>query len=535
VLPGAEAGGFLDAAWPRGFNRIGRGMDEHAHCSMARSDQEGQELMPTAISSESLDSETSNDVGATADRRARAPRADLIPAKHAELGKAARRAVPRSAHGSWSPPPGRDPIGVLQAQDATRVQELVPIRWGRMLVSPFTFYRGAAALMAADLASTPDSGLRVQLCGDAHISNFGVFAAPDRSLVFDLNDFDETLPGPWEWDVKRMAASIEIAGRDRGEKRAVRQAIVRGAVSRYRDAMREFAGRTNLEVWYARLDIANLAGEAERRLARRDREEFAAARRKAQAKSSLRALTKLTEVADGKLRFRSVPPLLVPLGELLREGDIAPEVEQHVLGVVRGYKGLTRDRRHLFEGYRVVDMARKVVGVGSVGTRAWAILLLGRDTSDPLVLQAKEAQASVLEPFAGASRFRQHGERVVEGQRLMQAASDIFLGWHRVTAPDGVARDFYVRQLWDGKGSSELDAISTERFAGYAEVCGWTLARAHARSGDRIAIASYLGAGAVFDSAMVEFSEQYADQTERDFALLQGAVTDGRIAAQAGV
>ena len=461
--------------------------------------------------------------------------ADQTPAERAELGKAARRAAPRSAHGSWSPPPGRDPVAVLQAQDATRVQELVPIRWGRMLVSPFTFYRGAAALMAADLATTPDSGLRVQVCGDAHISNFGAFAAPDRSLVFDLNDFDETLPGPWEWDVKRMAASIEIAGRDLGEKRARRRELVGAAVRHYRETMREFAGRTNLEVWYARLDVASIAAEVERRMGRRDREAFSATRRKAEAKSSLRALTKLTEVVDGELRFRSMPPLLVPLSELAAESGLAPKVEQHVRQVIRGYKGISRDQRRLFDTYRVVDMARKVVGVGSVGTRAWVILLLGRDPSDPLVLQAKEAQASVLEPYAGASRFRQHGERVVEGQRLMQAASDIFLGWHRVTAPDGVERDFYVRQLWDGKGSADLEAITPARLAGYAEFCAWTLARAHARSGDRIAIASYLGSGTAFDSAIVEFSEQYADQTEQDFALVQGAATDGRIAAQAGV
>ena len=309
------------------------------------------------------------------------------PAESAEIGKAARKAT-RSAHGSWSPPVGRDPIAILEAQDRTRVEELVPIRWGRMLVSPFRFYRGGAALMAADLASTPDSGLRTQLCGDAHISNFGGFAAPDRELVFDLNDFDETLPGLWEWDVKRMAASVEIAGRDRGEKRAVRQALVRGSVERYREAMREFAAMTNLALWYSRLEVTDLVREFEAPREQKGPRAVDKLVRKARAKDSTRALTRLTEMIDGAPRFRCLPPLLVPLDELLGDHDDAAELKAYVHRLLRGYKGLARDRRHLYESYAVVDIVRKVVGVGSVGTRGWIVLLLGRDASDPLVLQA---------------------------------------------------------------------------------------------------------------------------------------------------
>jgi uncharacterized protein (DUF2252 family) len=426
-------------------------------------------------------------------------------------------------------------MGILCAQDDARVPELVPIRWGRMLASPFTFYRGAAALMAADLATTPAAGLRVQACGDAHISNFGLFAAPDRSLVFDLNDFDETAPGPFEWDVKRMAASIEIAGRDRGEKRSARRKTVAASVRRYREAMRAFAEMTNLQVWYARLDTAAMAAELEQGVDRKLRTNFDAALRKAEGKTSLRALTKLTEVVDGQLRFRSTPPLLVRLHDLLERDGAHPGTEQEVVRLIRGYKGIANDQRHLFDSYRVVDIAHKVVGVGSVGTRAWVILLLGRDESDPLVLQAKEAGASVLEPFAGRSRYRNHGQRVVEGQRLMQAASDMFLGWQHVTGLDGRERDFYVRQLWDGKGSVDLSVMRPEGFARYVEACGWTLARAHARSGDRVALASYLGGGKVFDDAIVEFAELYADENERDYATLRAAADDGRIPIETGV
>jgi uncharacterized protein (DUF2252 family) len=459
----------------------------------------------------------------------------LTPADRATLGKVARADVPRTSHAAWTAGPERDPMGILCAQDGSRVPELVPIRWGRMLVSPFTFYRGAAALMAADLAGTPASGLRVQACGDAHISNFGAFAAPDRSLVFDLNDFDETAPGPFEWDVKRMAASIEIAGRDRGEKRSARRKAVAASVRRYREAMRAFAGMTNLQVWYARLDIAAMAAELERGTDRKLRSNFDAALRKAEGKTSVRALTKLTEVVDGKLRFRSTPPLLVRLQDLLERNHADPGAEQEVVRLIRGYKGIANDRRHLFDSYRVVDIAHKVVGVGSVGTRAWVILLLGRDESDPLVLQAKEAGPSVLEPFAGRSRYRNHGQRVVEGQRLMQAASDMFLGWQRVTGLDGRERDFYIRQLWDGKGAADLSLMRPEGFSRYVGACGWTLARAHARSGDRVAIASYLGAGKVFDDAIVEFAELYADENERDYATLRAAADDGRIPVETGV
>jgi hypothetical protein len=423
----------------------------------------------------------------------------------------------------------------MREEDATRVPELVPIRYGRMLVSPFTFYRGAAALMAGDLAATPTSGITVQLCGDAHLSNFGVYAAPDRRLVFDLNDFDETLPGPWEWDVKRLAASLEIAGRDRGFNRSERGGVVAAATRAYRDAMRDFAAMGNLEVWYARMDvddaIERLSGVVRARDARDARRMSA----KAKGKTSLRAISKLTQRVNGSVRIVSAPPLIVPIGELLPEGD-ARDVETEVRALLRRYqRSLSPDRRRLVDTYRFVDMARKVVGVGSVGTRAWIILLEGRDGADPLILQAKEAEASVLERHLGPSDARNHGERVVQGQRLMQAASDIFLGWERVTGLDGEVRDFYVRQLWDGKGSAVVEAMDPTRLSTYGRLCGWTLARAHARSGDRVAIAGYLGSGTAFDTAAAAFADAYADQNERDYRALQAAVTDGRITVEAGL
>ncbi len=453
-------------------------------------------------------------------------------AERAALGKAQRKDTPRSAHASWEAAnDGRDVVAILTGQDATRVPELVPIRHGRMLVSPFTFYRGAAAIMAADLAGTPDTGLRVQACGDAHLSNFGGFAAPDRRLVFDVNDFDETTPGPWEWDVKRLAASIEVAGRDLGLGRGVRRAIVAASVREYREAMRRFAGMTNLGVWYARLDIESLferlagsVGGAQRKAAQRNLA-------KAKLKDSRRAIAKLTERVDGRLRFVSDAPLIVPIEDLA--GALGgQEIEDQIRKLLRSYqRSVAADRRHLLETYRYVHMARKVVGVGSVGTRAWVVLLEGRDEQDPLVLQAKEAQASVLEPYVGRGRHRNHGERVVAGQRLMQASGDIFLGWDRVTGLDGESRDFYVRQLWDGKGSADVDTMSADGLETYVKICGWTLARAHARSGDRVAIAAYLGGGDAFDRAIAEFSDAYADQNERDYAAMQAAVADGRIEA----
>jgi uncharacterized protein (DUF2252 family) len=411
------------------------------------------------------------------------------------------------------------------------VPELVPLRHARMAASPFAFFRGAAAVMAADLAPTPDSGLRVQACGDAHLSNFGVFAAPDRRLVFDLNDFDETLPGPWEWDVKRLAASFEIAGRERGFKRRQRSAAVLAAASSYREAMREFSSLRNLELWYARLDV-------EVALARVESEDPAATKRlrkgvaKAHAKNNLRALERLTRVVDGELRIISEPPLIVPAEELLPEAEAA-DLERFLLGVLADYREtLPADRRHLLDGYRFRDIARKVVGVGSVGTRAWIVLMTGADDGDPLFLLAKEAEASVLEPYAGASRFQDHGRRVVEGQRLMQAASDIFLGWCPATGADGKRRHFYVRQLWDGKRSIAVETLSPRSLEVYARLCGWTLARAHARSGDRVAIAAYLGSGEGFERAIAEFAERYADQNERDHAALVAAIDSGDLVAE---
>ena len=460
----------------------------------------------------------------------------LSPDERAARGKAARGQASRSSHAAWrASPDRRSPIAILEQQARTRVAELVPIRYGRMVESPFAYFRGAAAPMAGDLARTPASGLRVQLCGDAHLSNFGGFASPDRDLVFDLNDFDETLPGPWEWDLKRLVASFEIAGRSRGFDRDQRASAVATAAREYRLAVRRFATMPDLAVWYARLDAdevirrwgAEEDGEAGKRLRR--------AVDKARAKDSVRALAKLTSRVNGELRIASVPPLVVRIEELVGpdEGrDLVEEIGQ----VLQAYRRtLSGGARHALAPYRLVDVARKVVGVGSVGTRAHIVLLLGRDTSDPLFLQVKEAERSVLEPYAGASRFKHHGRRVVEGQWLMQAASDIFLGWVTIPGIDGKRRDFYVRQLWDWKRSAEIELMTPDRMAGYAEMCGWTLARAHARSGDRIAIGSYLGRGDAFDCALVRFARAYADQNERDHEALVRATRDGTVPAERGV
>jgi uncharacterized protein (DUF2252 family) len=424
---------------------------------------------------------------------------------------------------------------VLAAQAASRVQELVPIRYGRMLVSPFTFYRGAAAVMAADLAATPDSGIVVQACGDAHISNFGGFATPDRRVVFSPNDFDETLPGPWEWDVKRMAASAEIAARDIGLPADRRRWIVKECMQEYREGMRDFANESHLDVWYDRLTASELVDRFGGRLNARGRIQFARPFAKARRKTSLRAVKKLTERVDGTLRFRSVAPLLVPLRELFDSTGARDEGE-YVRELLEKYAaGLDADRQYLFSTYRFVDMARKVVGVGSVGTRAWVFLLVGREGKDPLVLQAKEAQASVLEAHLGASEFDSHGERVVRGQRMSQAASDIFLSWQRSEDLDGKERDFYVRQLWDWKASADPSTMSEDGLHAYTRACGWSLARAHARSGDRLAIAAYLGAGPTFDRAIARYSSLYADQNELDYQRLADAVAAGEVTAESGV
>jgi uncharacterized protein (DUF2252 family) len=462
--------------------------------------------------------------------------------QRAAAGREARQRASRSANGASPAVADRpDPIALLEQQAATRVPELVPIRYGRMLASPFAFFRGAAFVMASDLSTLQSSGLAVQLCGDAHLSNFGAFASPERELLFDVNDFDETLPGPFEWDLKRLAASLAVAGRERNFSAAQRGRVIRAAVRSYREAMRDFAAATDLEVWYAHLDAEEIRRRWEASATSRQRAGLASEAAKARTKDNLRALAKLTRTVDGELRIISDPPLIVPIDELETAGDgeRAQERERIVESVremLRAYSAsLPDDRRALLERYHYVDLAQKVVGVGSVGMRAWIVLLVGSDAADPLFLQAKEADSSVLEPFLGASRLSSHGRRVVEGQRLMQAASDIFLGWVRAAGLDGEPRDFYVRQLWDSKRSADIDAMAPRDMQIYSEMCGWTLARAHARSGDRIAIAAYVGSGDGLDRALHDFAEAYADLNERDYAALGEAVDSGRVAARTGV
>jgi uncharacterized protein (DUF2252 family) len=453
-------------------------------------------------------------------------------------GKAARAEVPRASHAVFQPSDDRpDPLALLEEQAADRVPELVPIRYGRMLVSAFTFYRGAALIMAADLASTPTSGLRVQVCGDAHLSNFGVFGSPERRLMFDVNDFDETLPGPWEWDVKRLSASLEIAGRNNGFSDADRRSVVLACAREYRRAMAGYASMPNLEVWYSHLDIEAELAKVESQIDRKRTKAVEKDLAKARARDNIQAFAKLTDEADGEPRIVSNPPLIVPIEELIPEGISREQVTKELVQLIRKYRGtLETDRRYLLEQFRFVDLARKVVGVGSVGTRAWIGLFLGRDNQDPLFLQMKEAQESVLERFVGKSAYPNHGQRVVAGQRLMQATSDIFLGWDRVTSGlDGQPRDFYVRQLRDMKGSAEVESMIPEGMTIYARMCAQTLARAHARSGDRVAIAAYMGKGDVFDVAIADFSAAYADQNERDYDGLQAAVKKGRIKAETGL
>ncbi|MGZ4267916.1 MAG: DUF2252 domain-containing protein [Solirubrobacteraceae bacterium] len=461
----------------------------------------------------------------------------LSVAERVARGKAARKEVPRSRHAVFEPAATRaDPVDLLERQAKTRVPELVPIRYGRMLVSPFTFYRGAAMIMAHDLGGTPRSGLTVQCCGDAHLSNFGVFASPERRLMFDINDFDETLPGPWEWDVKRLAVSMLIAARDNDFRAKDQEQIVRDTVGEYRAAMNGFAGMTNLDVWYSHLDVENalenFASQFKPKMVKRTEKNIA----KARTKDSMTAFSKLTHEVDGEARIIDESPLIVPIDKLA-EGEEREALFEGLRTLVRGYRDtLEFDRRVLLEQFRLTDFARKVVGVGSVGTRAWIALLLGRDGKDPLFLQMKEAEASVLEEFLGASEFSNHGQRVVVGQRVMQATSDIFLGWlHVDSGLDGKARDFYGRQLKDWKGSAEIEQMVPKGMAVYGKLCGWTLARAHARSGDRVAIAAYLGNGDSFDRAIVEFSMAYADQNERDYQALNDAVKSGRITAETGL
>ena len=460
----------------------------------------------------------------------------LTPAERAARGKAARAEVPRSSHAAFEAGPHRpDPVDLLEAQAASRVPELVPIRYGRMLVSPFTFFRGAALIMASDLATTPRSGLTVQLCGDAHLMNFGAFGSPERRLLFDINDFDETNPGPFEWDVKRLAASFEVAARSESYATKDRRMVALEVGKAYREAMATFAAMRNLEVWYSSLDVEqaidNLRAAAPKAVLKRTDANLA----KTRTRDSMQAFSKLTQVVGGQRRIISDPPLIVPIEDLV--GDVpVDQIMDEVRRIIRDYRRtLATDRKHLLSQFRFTHLARKVVGVGSVGTRAWIALMLGRDDADPLFLQVKEAQPSVLEGFTGRSEYTNAGQRVVAGQRLMQAASDIFLGWQRIKGLDGVTRDYYLRQLRDWKGSAIIEGMPRKTMQFYAGLCGWTLARAHARSGDRIAIAAYVGTGTVFDAAVADYAVAYADQNERDFAELQAAVKKGAVAAQMGL
>jgi uncharacterized protein (DUF2252 family) len=440
--------------------------------------------------------------------------------------------APLESHAEFAPTGSRDPIGLLLGQAQSRVPELVPVRHGRMLVSAFTFYRGAALPMAADLATTPSSGLRVQLCGDAHLSNFGAFASPERRLVFDINDFDETLPGPFEWDVKRLAASLAVAGRDNGYPAKARRKIALAAGEGYRTAMRAFANQPLLDVWYAHLDIEPALAEFRSQIKASRFKATQALLAKAHTRDSTQALRKLTTMTGGQRQIISDPPMIVPIEEIFSHMQADAIYEQLRAVLAKYRRTLQSDRRHLLEQFTLVQVARKVVGVGSVGTRAWIVLMDAADGVEPLFLQAKEAQPSVLAGYCGRSRYSNQGERVVAGQHLMQAQSDIFLGWTRVTNPDdGIDRDFYVRQLRDWKFSVPIEQMLPAGMTVYARLCGWTLARAHARSGDRVALGAYLGGSAKFDQAIADFAETYADQNERDYAALQAAVKDGKAEA----
>ena len=466
-----------------------------------------------------------------------APRQKLTPEERRVRGKAARAEVPRESHAQWEPPADRpDPVALLASQGAARVPDLVPVRYGRMMETPFTYYRGAALPMASDLARTPATGIIVQACGDAHLSNFGIFGSPERKLLFDVNDFDETLPAPWEWDVKRLAASLEVAARENGFSDKDRRKIVVASARRYREVMRQLAGEGNLNVWYTQVDMDDFRARFDGLLKERQRKTIDKGLAKARTRDSMQELRKLTRLEDGKPRIISDPPVVVPIRDLLGEMDRAVNIEKELKDLIAKYRRtLQPDRRVLLEQYDFADMARKVVGVGSVGTRCWIILMLGRDESDPLFLQVKEAEESVLARFAGSSKYANQGERVVNGQRLMQAASDIFLGWQRVTGMDNKLRDFYVRQLRDWKFSVNTAAMIPRGLRLYAELCGLTLARAHARSGDEVAIASYLGGSDVFDNAIGDFAVAYADQNEHDFKAFTAAIASGRLVAERGV
>jgi uncharacterized protein (DUF2252 family) len=459
----------------------------------------------------------------------------LSRAERVALGKQARKLTPLPNHAEFAPGRSRDPVKLLLSQAQTRIPELVPVRHGRMLVSPFTYYRGAALPMAADLAGTPASGLRVQLCGDAHLANFGAFASPARQLVFDINDFDETLPGPFEWDVKRLAASVMVAGQGNGFSASINRKAVLAAVEGYRTAMRDFAAQTLLQVWYAHLDVDQLLADVKSQIKPKRMRMFQSALATARTHDSVQAEKKLTTVVDGQTRIISTPPTIVPIEELFSDLR-SDEIYELLRGVFSKYsRSLQTDRRYLIEQFRMVQVARKVVGVGSVGQRAWIVLMDALDGDEPLFLQAKEAEVSVLAEYCGHSQYRNHGERVVAGQHLMQAQSDIFLGWTQVVGADGLDHHYYIRQLRDWKFSAPIEAMRPEGLQAYARMCGWTLARAHARAGDRIALAAYLGSSDKFDQAVADFAVTYAEQNERDHAALQHAVETGRAEAVSGV
>jgi len=444
----------------------------------------------------------------------------LSVSERAEKGRAARSAVPRSAHAVFEPAESRaDPVEVLRGQDQSRLAFLVPIRHERMAESPFAFYRGAAAVMAADLAGSPDMGTTVQLCGDAHLANFGTFASPERRQVFDVNDFDETLPGPWEWDLKRLAVSMALAARDNGygPKDFV---TARHAVAAYRSAMARFAAQGAMSVWYEQLSLDSLK-EALPSKADRKRIDRGAAR--ARRRNSEKALGKLTETVDGRLRILSQPPLLVPLRDMA--GDTEPDALRAGIeeSFIRYADTLLPDRHELLTRFELIDMALKVVGVGSVGTRCLVVLLRGRDHGEPLFLQIKEATASVLEAHLPASGYENSGQRVVTGQRLMQASTDVFLGWSQSQQ----GHQYYWRQFHDMKGSADVAAMNPDQLMRYGDLCGWTLAHAHARSGDAVAISAYLGKGRAMDKAVARFAVAYANQCEQDYAVYRDAVRDG--------
>lgn len=452
----------------------------------------------------------------------------MSPAERRADGKKRRKAVPRSSHGDWSPAADRpDPVDVITSQDANRIQPLVPIRHRRMAESSFTFYRGAAKIMAGDLASTPSSGLTAQLCGDAHLANFGSYASPDRRQVFDVNDFDESLPGPWEWDLKRLATSFVLAGRDNGFVMSAIRSVTTQSLASYREAMSRYATQRTLDVWYAQATLDQIIAAAPKK---KHRQRISRTADKARSRGSLKALSKLAESVDGKYQIKSQPPLLLPLRDL--PASMKPDrLREHVTGGLQSYRNsLSDNRRILLDRFQIVDIALKVVGVGSVGTRCMIVLFEGRDHDDPLFLQIKEAESSILEDHLPKSQYEKHGERVVRGQRLMQASSDIFLGWD--TVPD--RHQYYWRQFHDMKGSADVAAMGARALRNYAALCGVTLAHAHARSADTIAIAGYLGSGDKFDNAVTEFAFTYADQNDRDYAAFITAIDNGRIEAADG-